>query len=460
MPRVIVFGDILQKFVAKSPATVMVRGLLERLLNPEALDRWFEATAQAQYTRDILFSSLVGLMLQIVCRTQASVHAAYRHGAIAASIVSVYAKLRGVELTTSQGLVRHLAREARTLIETMNGGRPALLPGYRLKYLDGNCLAASEHRLKPLRTTAAGALPGKSLVVFDPQLGLAVDVFPCADGHAQERSLLGAVADTVQPDEVWVADRNFCVSGFLYAIHQRQAFFIIRQHGGLTTKPLEPMRRVGSSDTGEVHEQAVQLDSPAGERWSLRRITVTLKRKTRNGDTALVILTNLPIAVADAMAIAACYRSRWGIETAFQKLESHLNSEIETLGYPQAALFAFCLALVAFNLYAVVMAALRAAHPTQTIDETVSEYYLAGEIATTMTGLNIAVPEHEWASLAQASARQFAAWLLDLANHVDLRTLRKTTRGPKKPPTPRTRFKGQPHVSTAKLLTESRPSAV
>jgi hypothetical protein len=41
------FGDILQKFVDKSPATVMVRGLLERLLDPEALDRWFEAKAKA-----------------------------------------------------------------------------------------------------------------------------------------------------------------------------------------------------------------------------------------------------------------------------------------------------------------------------------------------------------------------------------------------------------------------------
>ena len=194
-------------------------------------------------------------------------------------------------------------------------------------------------------------------------------------------------------------------------------------------------------------------------RWSLRRITATLKRKTRNGDTALVILTNLPIEVADAVTIAACYRARWGIETAFQKLERHLSSEIETLGYPQAALFAFCLALVAFNLYAVVMAALRAAHPTQAIDETVSEYYLAGEIATTMTGLGIAVSEQEWALLAQASPQRFAAWLLDLARHVDLRKLRKATRGPKKPPTPRTRHKGQPHVSTAKLLSESRWSA-
>lgn len=286
-----------------------------------------------------------------------------------------------------------------------------------------------------------------------------MDVFPCADGHAQERSLLGAVADSVKPGEVWVADRNFCVAGFLHAIEARAAFFIIRQHGGLTTKPLEAMRQVGLSDTGTVHEQAVQLDSPTGERWSLRRITVTLRRKTRNGDTALVILTNLPRAVADAMTIAACYRARWGIETAFQKLEHHLNSEIETLGYPQAALFAFCLALVAFNLYAVVMAALRAAHPTLAIDDTVSEYYLAGEIATTMTGLSIAVPEAEWALLAQASPESFALWLLALAKQVDLRKLLKTTRGPKKPPTPRTRFKGKPHVSTAKLLAETKPAA-
>ena len=190
------FGQILQKFAEKSPATVMVRALLEQLLNPEKLDQWFEVTRQTQYTRDILFSSLVGLMLQIVCKTQASVHAAYRQANIAASIIAVYAKLQGIELTTSQALVRYIAREAQVLIETMNGARAPLLPGYRLKYLDGNCLAASEHRLKPLRATAAGPLPGKSLVVFDPQLNIASDVFPCADGHTQERALLGAV---IQP---------------------------------------------------------------------------------------------------------------------------------------------------------------------------------------------------------------------------------------------------------------------
>jgi hypothetical protein len=114
---------------------------------------------------------------------------------------------------------------------------------------------------------------------------------------------------------------------------------------------------------------------------------------------------------------------------------------------------------VAFNLYAVVIAALRTAHPTRAIDETVSESYLAGEIATTMTGLGIAVPEQDWALPAQTNQQRFAAWLLDLAGHVDLHKLRKTTRGPKKPPTRRIRHKGQPHVSTAKLLAESRRSA-
>jgi hypothetical protein len=447
------FGEILQKFAEKSPVTVMVRLLLEQLLNAAKLDRWFEGTRRNQYTRDILFSSLVALLLQVICKTRSSVHAAYRHADIGSSIVSVYGKLKGIELSTSQGLVRHIAQDCHVMINTLHGGRSARLPGYRVKYLDGNCLAATEHRLKPLRETAAGALPGKSLVVFDPQFGTATDVFPCADGHAQERALLGEVIPTVQPDEVWIADRNFCVTHFLFGIHHQQAFFIIREHAGITLKPLEKIRYIGRCESGEVYEQNVMLTAADGEQLVLRRITVMLQKKTRNGDTRLVLLTMLPVAVADAITIAALYRTRWGIETAFQKLTCYLNSEINTLAYPQAALFGFCLGLVAFNLYAVVMAALRATHPTLDIDRTVSEYYVAGEIAATMTGMTMVVPEQEWEPFAHATPEQFCMALLWLASHINLRIFSKTTRGPKKPPAPRTKFKGKPHVSTAKLLT-------
>jgi len=55
--------------------------------------------------------------------------------------------------------------------------------------------------------------------------------------------------------------------------------------------------------------------------------------------------------------VADIYRCRWKIETAFQKLEMYQKTEINTLAYPKAALFGFCIALVAFNIYAVVMAA-------------------------------------------------------------------------------------------------------
>jgi len=37
---------------------------------------------------------------------------------------------------------------------------------------------------------------------------LAVDVFPCEDGHAQERSLFDQVLPTVEEDDVWIAGKK------------------------------------------------------------------------------------------------------------------------------------------------------------------------------------------------------------------------------------------------------------
>ena len=81
------FGEILERFIKGSPVAVMVRALLENLLNADKLDRWFEGVRQTQYTKEILFSSIVGLMLQVVCKIRPSVHCAYPHSGIAASVV-------------------------------------------------------------------------------------------------------------------------------------------------------------------------------------------------------------------------------------------------------------------------------------------------------------------------------------------------------------------------------------
>ena len=78
--------------------------------------------------------------------------------------------------------------------------------------------------------------------------------------------------------------------------------------------------------------------------------------------------------------------------------------------------------MVAFNLYAVVMAALRAAYPNNDIDHTLSEYYLAEEIGTTMTGMVMAIPDAEWTIFANASLIEVSERRLDLARRVHLPT--------------------------------------
>ncbi len=429
----------------------MVHGLLERLLNAEKINNWFESVRDVQYTKKILFSSIVDLMLQVVCRVHDNVYAAYIHSNIDASRIAVYEKLKNIETKTSREIVRHIATESEAIIREMKGCNPPLLPGYRIKFLDGNCIEATEHRIKALRDTKAGALPGKSLVVFDPALGIALDVIPCEDGHAQERSLLPSLLETVETNEVWVADRNFCVLRFMFGIDQKHAFFILRQHKSTPFTPSSKMSFVGNMETGTVYEQKGLLILEA-ETLEVRRILVKLHKLTRNGETEIALFTNLPIEHADAIKVATIYRNRWDIETAFQKLEKYLNSEINTLGYPKAALFAFCLALVAFNMYAVVMSALRASYPEKNINDEVSDYYIGQEISTTYHGMSLIVPEEDWTIFIQGSVAEVSTALLYLASKIDLAKFKKHKRGPKKPTTPKEKFKGKTHVSTARLL--------
>ena len=131
--------------------------------------------------------------------------------------------------------------------------------------MDGNCIEASEHRLEVRQTTNAGALPGKSLVIYDPSLEMAIDVFPCEDGHAQERSLLGAVLPTIKALDVLVMDRNFCVRDFLCGIVKRNAFFVCRQHQGLAWEELSPQKYIGKNETSQIYEQWIKIVDVKGK---------------------------------------------------------------------------------------------------------------------------------------------------------------------------------------------------
>jgi len=449
-----VFSEIMQRFQAQAPIPVMAQALLERVLVDDLLDACFERVTQKQYTRELLFSSVFDLMALVVTNVFASVHAAYasRKADIGVTITSVYNKLNGLETAVSAALVKDTGVELSAIVAELGGHCEPLLPGYRVKMLDGNCIEATEHRLAVLRDTAAGALPGKTLVVYDPQLEMAIDVFPCEDGHAQERSLLCRVTESIDPLDVFIMDRNFCVRHFLFDTADRKSFFIVRHHANFAYEALEEEQCAGEVETGQVYEQWITVIDSAEEKRKWRRVVLRLNRKTRDGDNQLVILTNLPKEAAGATLIAELYRKRWSIETMFQELESYLHSEINALGYPRAALFGFCVSLVAYNILAVLKAALRSVHGEKTITDNVSGYYIATELERTHEGMNVALPASEWAVFATLSRADFVKILIQLAKNVQLEKYKKNRRGPKKPKQARKSSKTEPHVSTSKLL--------
>jgi IS4 transposase len=350
-------------------------------------------------------------------------------------------------------LVQHVSAKLLPVLRTLGAGLPKLLPGYHVKILDGNHLAATEHRLHELRGLRAGPLPGQALVVLDPQWMLITDVLPCEDGHAQERALLTEVLSLVQRKDAWIGDRNFCTTDFVFGLASRKAFFLIRQHAQtLHWKRVGKQHYRGRSETGKVFEQTVELSNEDGEIMVARRITVELDKPTRDGDTAIHILTNIPAEDADALMIAELYRQRWTIETAFAEVAQVLANEIDTLAYPKAALFGFCVGLVAYNVLGVLKGALRAAHGTEKVEKEVSGYYLADEIAGTYRGMMIAIPTRHWSVFGKMDAATFGGVLKELAGTVRLAAFRKHPRGPKKTVTKKPVNKKQTHVATARLL--------
>ena len=452
-----VFNGLFQRFVEASPACVMHRALMENIFAPEKLNAVFQQAAKVQYERELLFSTVVDLTSQVVCRLSQSTRMAYlaQRERITVSLQAIYDKLRHIELGTSEALVRYTARQASDLIDHCKGSRPPLLNGYRTRILDGNHLAKTNHRRKVLRNTAAGALPGQSLVLLDPLRMVIDEVVLCEDGHAQERSLLDRVVLLLARRDLLIADRNFCTLAFLFAILARKACLIIRQHGSMPWKSLGKAKYVGRCETGRVYEELIELRDPAtGRTTQLRRITIRLKLPTRDGDTEIHLLTNLPAQVT-ALQVADLYRRRWTLEQAFNELTTHLRCELNTLGYPKAALFAFSVAVCSYNVLAALKAALRGVHGDKKVEQEVSNYYLTNEIQSVYGGMMVALPPTKWKSFQTLRPAELAKQLLRWAHTADLNGYPKQLRDPKKkkPKLPNAQAK---HVATSRLLEQQR----
>jgi hypothetical protein len=448
---------ILDPFAKGAAPAVMIRIALDWMLERTSINTIVDEVAEGQYNRELLLGHLVQVMTDVACGFRCSPRAAFLKRQLdqIASLSAFYRKLARMETAVTATVVRETADRARTLITAAEGLLSEPIPGYAARVLDGNVLTGTDHRITELRSTRSAVLPGKSLAIYEPVSGLVRDIVLEENAHTQERALLDQVK--IELGQLWIMDRNFCVRTFLFRILRTEAFFLVRRHAStLPFEPIEPLRAVGRCPTGAIFEQAIWVDDPEcqGRRYRLRRIVLKLDQPTREGETEIVLITNLP---DDVTAELCClvYRGRWEIETHFQKLTDLLHCEIPTLGYPCAALFAFCMSVLAGNALAILKGNLRAVHGDEMVTE-LSTHAVVKEVAEVYPGMMIAVPPAKWEFLAPCSVEQVAELLNELAADVPMERMLRSRRGPKKKKVKKSSGSRIHHVATKKLLDAAR----
>jgi hypothetical protein len=440
-----------------SPLTVLVRGVLEWACPASFFEALFDDECRPkQWNHKLSISAITWLMLTVVSGARRSVFAAFQSDraseapTIPASAAALYAKYGRISPDYTTAVVRESGRRMRALLTDAGVRGPFGWEGYQVTILDGTDLAGTEHRLKPLREIKAAGLPGRYVVAYDLASGLVVDAAASEDAYTSERELVRGLLTGAVTDQLFVADRHFCTTEILFAIMDRRASLVIRQHTSLRRRPLEEAKAVGRVATGEVWEQPIEVeDTESGRRRAMRRIVLRLDTPTDDGDTEIGLLTNL--RGISPLSICELYRDRWAIERHFSLVKTVLHGEIEGLGRPRAALFAMGMALVAANAASVVKQALRVTHGESEFEK-LSGYYMADEVAANYRAVDVLVAEAEWRAVGEKPAGGFWRWCRSVATSVRARALYKHPRGPKKAQPRRASGKDRHHYSTYRLL--------
>ena len=446
-------SKLMEAFLKKCPFAVLTQVAVRGVIADE-LDEIFEQNRSQQYERTLTFSAMATAVADVVLRFAENFRQAYatHKENLGVSLTSFYNKINATELQTSEAIVARSAERAAAIQDQLGFTPWEVLPGYRVYALDGNHLPESDKRLDPLRLLHDAPLPGTAVARFDLQRQLFDREYLLEDAHAQESTVLDRVLEDLQPGEVLMADRHYCILSFLRNADEKGVFFLIRQHGRFKGVLVGRRRKIGRIETGTVYEQTINTRS-AVDALVMRRITVELDEPTRDGDTEIHLLTNLPADV-DARAIADAYRRRWEEETGFYYLTTTLTCELASVGDPQAALFLFSMAMMAFNIRQVVFAALYAEHDEELVND-VSHHALSVEVSRFSDGMLVVLDDAFWQRELSSRPADLAKTLRAHSRQINLKRYRKSKRGPKKKVTKPPRTRPKTHVSTAKKLKQA-----
>ena len=142
---------------------------------------------------------------------------------------------------------------------------PVLRAGWSLRMVDGNHLPGSEKRQAPLRSERGergAALPGPTLVVYDPDAGWVTDLVACEDAYESERTAAATLVAGARPGELWIADRHFCTRTLLQGWEEAKACFIVREPRRPPKLEQEGVwEDAGACDTGLLQVQPIGLSA-------------------------------------------------------------------------------------------------------------------------------------------------------------------------------------------------------
>jgi hypothetical protein len=346
--------------MARLPLAEAVIRFFDYLTEPEFLAGVFERHRGRSYERELRFSSFVYLISDALLEHRGSAHQALRRadeqGELEVSLEAMYAKLRRIPISLSNGL---LAEGSQRLLELLPAPRnevPASLREFTLLPIDGKKIKDAAKRLKPLRKVKGSVLGGKVLVALNLQTGLAMGMNACQDGEANDAplvpDLLEQLRELVPGPRLYIFDRQFC-DLTQPALLGPDEHFLIRYHSKVSfqrDKSRKIRRGVDAQGRSWREEWGWIGRAKDRRRRYVRRITLQ-----REGGENVVLITDLLDGDAyPAADLLTAYLLRWSIERVFQKVTEVFHLESLIASTPEGTIFqcAFCLLL--YNMLEVI----------------------------------------------------------------------------------------------------------
>ena len=333
--------------------------LLDFALDEKLLENVFERYRGRSYEREISFATFVRLIADaLLGHCGESAHQTFQQAkedkVVDITVQALYGKLGRVPLDLSLGLFTEAAAQmGKVAAPVIANPLPATLSDFWTLGLDGKKIKYVAKHLKALRRLKGHIFGGKLLVVQDLATQQAVAAHAVADGEAADNPLVsGAVARVralADPRaHLWVADRAFCDYALLQLLAANGDHFVIRFNTscGFHADSACPARTGIDNEGRPYREEWGWLgDAKNPDRVRVRMITVT-----RAGDEPFIVITSLEDAdrypAADLLTL---YRSRWEMETMFQKVVQTFDLRHLIGATPQATVFQAMLCLLLFN---------------------------------------------------------------------------------------------------------------